>query len=370
VIGQEIGGSGYAGMDIAAVLLYNRALSGTERTQVTAYLHGKYVNTAPVVTIVSPTNGSQRSFGEPTALNASVSDDFDGVELNDGIEWRSSIQGYLGSGASLSTSALRPGTHTLTASVTDGGGLTGFANVTVSVVDTRPPVLTLLGTLIAEATGPGGAVVPFSVWAHDFVNGPVPAVAVPAPGSLLPLGITLVNVSAADLSGNVTNASFAVAVQDTTPPVLTLLGPDPLALAYGDPFVDPGATAMDVVDGNVTASIVVSGVVATNMPGTYSRTYRASDQSGNTNQLQRLVTVEIVAPPLQVELLPNPTRDVRVHFPSLGGLEYQLWTTTNLSTWNLLETLPGNDSMLIRTNTGGAVVPGRYYRLIIRKPTP
>jgi glucose/arabinose dehydrogenase/fibronectin type 3 domain-containing protein/uncharacterized protein (DUF2249 family) len=42
-VGQEISGGGYADMDIAAVLIYDRALSDIERQQVEDYLHDKYL---------------------------------------------------------------------------------------------------------------------------------------------------------------------------------------------------------------------------------------------------------------------------------------------------------------------------------------
>jgi PKD repeat protein len=43
VIGQEIGGLGYGDLDVAAVLIYDRALSELERHQTQAYLHDKYL---------------------------------------------------------------------------------------------------------------------------------------------------------------------------------------------------------------------------------------------------------------------------------------------------------------------------------------
>ena len=41
-IAEEIGGSGFAEVDVAAVLIYDRALTEIERQQVQAYLHSKY----------------------------------------------------------------------------------------------------------------------------------------------------------------------------------------------------------------------------------------------------------------------------------------------------------------------------------------
>ncbi len=51
VLAEDIGGLGFADMDIAAVLIYDRALNDQDRQQVEAYLYGKYLtNLAPQFT--------------------------------------------------------------------------------------------------------------------------------------------------------------------------------------------------------------------------------------------------------------------------------------------------------------------------------
>ena len=50
---------------------------------------------------------------------------------------------------------------------------------------------------------------------------------------------------------------------DNTAPVITLLGANPLQLTVGDVYSDPGATAIDNVDGVITASIDVGGDTVT-----------------------------------------------------------------------------------------------------------
>ncbi len=42
---------------------------------------------------------------------------------------------------------------------------------------------------------------------------------------------------------------------DDTKPVITLAGETPIKIAYGTPFTDPGATAFDNVDGDITVKI-------------------------------------------------------------------------------------------------------------------
>ena len=68
---------------------------------------------------------------------------------------------------------------------------------------------------------------------------------------------------------------------DTTPPLITLLGEDPTTAECGMIYVDAGATALDNVDGDLTTHIAVTGTVDTAVPGEYSLTYTVSDAAGN-----------------------------------------------------------------------------------------
>ena len=74
-----------------------------------------------------------------------------------------------------------------------------------------------------------------------------------------------------------------LATADTTPPVISLLGSSTINLTVGDTLTDPGVTATDDVDGDVTLSITASGIVDTSTAGTYVITYSVSDAAGNSN---------------------------------------------------------------------------------------
>ena len=56
----------------------------------------------------------------------------------------------------------------------------------------------------------------------------------------------------------------AVATPDATPPVITLNGVSPMEIAEGEPYVEPGATAEDDVDGAV--DVLIEGIVGS-QPG-------------------------------------------------------------------------------------------------------
>ena len=132
VIGAEISELGFSEMGIAAVLMYDRALTEPEREQVEAYIQNKYFNTAPTVTITNPIDGAQFTEGDAVQFEATASDPDDG-DLSGSIEWTSDIDGPLGSGASIAASGLSVGTHTITAAVEDSDTNIGDDSVEVVV---------------------------------------------------------------------------------------------------------------------------------------------------------------------------------------------------------------------------------------------
>ena len=78
-------------------------------------------------------------------------------------------------------------------------------------------------------------------------------------------------------------------------PIITVNGDSEMNIFEGWNFTDPGATASDVEDGDLTQQIVVDGYVSTSEPGVYVLTYIVSDSAGNRAQAQRIVRV--VSPP-------------------------------------------------------------------------
>ena len=95
-------------------------------------------NAAPSVVITGPPDGTTVAVGAAIAFEASADDPEDG-DLSTAIAWSSSLTGPLGSGASLALTNLSRGTHVVTASVTDSGGLSGGATVTVTVAAASAP---------------------------------------------------------------------------------------------------------------------------------------------------------------------------------------------------------------------------------------
>ena len=74
-------------------------------------------------------------------------------------------------------------------------------------------------------------------------------------------------------------------------PVITLSGQRELFVPLGSTLKDPGATAQDDADGDLTAAIRRAGTVDTSVPGVYTLTYTVSDKAGNTASATRQVSV-------------------------------------------------------------------------------
>ena len=83
-------------------------------------------------------------------------------------------------------------------------------------------------------------------------------------------------------------------IADVTPPTLALSGDNPANMALYSPYIEAGYTATDVCDTDVAVS--VSGTVDHETPGSYTLTYTATDDAGNTTQATREVTVINAAP--------------------------------------------------------------------------
>ncbi len=78
---------------------------------------------------------------------------------------------------------------------------------------------------------------------------------------------------------------------DTTAPELTLFGEETIKVVARRTFEEPGFAAADDRDGDLTASVQVSGGVDVNLCGSYTLTYTVSDVAGNVTTAERVVEV-------------------------------------------------------------------------------
>ena len=112
---------------------------------------------------------------------------------------------------------------------------------------------------------------------------------------------------------NLKPAGFSVRfvrdVVDTEAPVITLIGESPVSIDQDATYTDPGATATDNVDGDITANITATSNVDTSTVGTYTVTYTVSDAAGNAaTPVVRTITVNPVEiNPTETGILLNGT---------------------------------------------------------------
>ncbi|MBI1320173.1 MAG: DUF5011 domain-containing protein [Candidatus Hydrogenedens sp.] len=191
-----------------------------------------------------------------------------------------------------------PGDYVLTYTAIDAAGNTGTTMRTVTVQDTQAPSIALLGGSTIEMAC-GGTFDDPGATAQDGCDGDVTdAISTESDLNTSATGSYTVTYSVVDMAGNTSQATRTVVVADSTPPVITLTGANPLVLECGDAFTEPGPTATDGCDGELTDDIEADGIVDTATPGTYTRTYTVADSQGNEAAATREVQVVDTTPPV------------------------------------------------------------------------
>lgn len=109
--------------------------------------------------------------------------------------------------------------------------------------------------------------------------------------------------------------------EDTTPPVITILGDNSINVEVFSDYVDAGATAYDNIDQDLTNSIITINNVDTNLLGIYYVNYTVKDNAGNTETKTRTVNVVDTISPTITLLGENP------QIITLGNLYSELGAT-------------------------------------------
>ena len=308
-IGQSLQQSGSISFDLAAVLLYNRSLTALERAAVEAYLDETYfqaaVNTPPTVTILAPPEESTYLIGAPVTFQATANDAEDG-DITSAVTWDSDRDQRIGQGATISTNLLTIGSHLITASVSDSGGLTGIDSVALVVngVINTPPQLTIL----QPADGASfelGALVTLQAQAIDAEEGDLSEAVVWTSSRDGVLGsglITTTSLSAGshwvtarvtDNDGALATTTVALTIRPAinAPPSVEILEPADGAAFTTGVVITFSARSLDPEEGNLSDTIVwtsdISGTLGTGAtvaavlpPGTHVVTAAATDSSG------------------------------------------------------------------------------------------
>lgn len=176
------------------------------------------------------------------------------------------------------------GTYIITYNVQDAAGNDAQEVIrAVDVVDTTAPIINLKGDqdvtieVNSNYTDAGAT-------ALDNYDGVITAnIAKEGVVNENEVGSYPITYDVSDSSGNsAEQVTRIVNVVDTTKPVITLTGDAYILVETGNNYSDPGASATDNYDGDITSNIVTINPVDTNAPNTYIVTYNVTDRNNNS----------------------------------------------------------------------------------------
>jgi hypothetical protein len=128
----------------------------------------------------------------------------------------------------------------------------------------------------------------YTVTGTDNCGSPITYTYSKAAGTVFPIGVTTVTVTAADASGNSVTRSFTVTVEDNQAPTIT--APANLNVTLGSPITLGNATASD----NCGTPTITNNAPTSYPLGVTVVTWTATDAAGNTASAQQTVTVVAV----------------------------------------------------------------------------
>ncbi|HHX17226.1 MAG TPA: DUF5011 domain-containing protein, partial [Mollicutes bacterium] len=154
---------------------------------------------------------------------------------------------------------------------------------------------------------------------------------------------------------------------DFIPPVLTVLGDNPVNMYIGETYTDAGAIALDNLAGNITDKIIITGTVNPNVPGEYTITYTIKDLFDNETTATRTINVIDNAFPI-IDFNPNgnsiyaKSRTTTIDVRDLGLID----DSSLKYVWTLSDTEPQENEFNTNFINGGTVstptsVSGSYY---------
>ncbi|MFZ2620981.1 MAG: immunoglobulin-like domain-containing protein [Minisyncoccia bacterium] len=196
------------------------------------------------------------------------------------------------------------------------------------------PVITLLGSNPVTITV-GAIYTDLGATAQDTEDGDITAnITATSTVNTMIVGIYSITYNVTD-SGNLSATPVVRTVNVilsipsiNNPPVITLVGSTPMIFNIGASFIDPGATAIDIEDGNITANITSTSTVNTLAVGTYSIEYGVTDSGG----LRATTTRAVIVNPIPECAFPQINSFLATSTTVGQTFSYTLTATTSFAT--------------------------------------
>ena len=107
------------------------------------------------------------------------------------------------------------------------------------------------------------------------------------------LDLVMVGRDSTVLEIHANNGIGRLGLGDRLAPDLKLVGDATVNIPSGEEYLDPGATAVDDVDGDISDKIEVSGSINSSQVGTHTISYKVADRAGNSTSIVRTVRVGV-----------------------------------------------------------------------------
>ncbi|BBH18875.1 hypothetical protein Back11_02200 [Paenibacillus baekrokdamisoli] len=268
----------------------------------------KIERTPPVIQL---SVGSTAPTKQSVSVTAEVSDGQSGVALRKWADGNREVFYFANGGAAFSGdsfSVAENGTYTVYAQ--DVAGNESIETITISNIFTVSPTIQL--TMNPSGPTRGNVSVTAAVYAQSgveelkyvlgqqassyFAGAGTPLTILDGTAEIAVVDNGWMSVYAKDHAGNETVKQVEIKTIDRKKPTISLVGNPVIEIRRGTGFTDPGVSASDEYDGDLTSRVVRSGdSIDIDKPGVYTVHYDVTDRAGNeAERVSR--TVKIIEP--------------------------------------------------------------------------